>query len=121
MRARTNDSVFLAQRPRPRRVSGSLPEKEHTTDLDFGSGRNTSSFVYERTQSLFPTDFPKDLSSAGQREEGRGHVDEQKHRWRRSACIVDGGKEKEVGEMREALKVGLACLNASTVQISLYE
>ena len=34
-------------------------------------------------------------------------MEEQKQCRRRSACIVDGGKEKEVEEMREALKVGL--------------
>ena len=79
--------------------------------MDFGSGRNTSGCGYEQVWSLFPRDFLKDLSSAGQGTEGRRHVDKQKHRWRRSACIIDGGKEKEVGEMREALKVGLACVH----------
>ena len=112
MRGRTYNCVFLAQRHRTWRKSGSLTDEEHRTDMDFGSGRNTSSCGYEQARSLFPTDFPKDPSSAGQGEEGRGHVDEQKRRWRRSACIVDGGKEKEVGEMREALKVGLACADA---------
>lgn len=102
--------LHLSQHPHSwDRATGPLTDREPRGDLDFVSGRKTSSYSYEQPRSLSPATFLEDLSSStGQgEEEGRRGVEEQKHFWRRSACITDGGKEKEVGEMREALKVSL--------------
>ena len=74
--------------------------------LDLRLGGNTSDCD---SRSLSPSSavlVEEEPSAAGQWEEGWGSTEGQNRLRRRSACIVSGGKEKELEEMREALKVG---------------
>lgn len=98
----------LTQHPHSWGGTRSLVDGEHRADLGFRSDGHTSNCRYDQPRSPSPAIFVEEHpSSAGPEKEGWRCVEEQKQCRRRSACIVDGGKEKEVEEMREALKVGL--------------
>lgn len=93
----------------PKDHASRSPVNGRRTELDLRLGGSTSDCDDRSRGSSPAVGGDEEPSSAGQWEEGRKDAEEQSRFWRRSACIVAGGKEKEVGEMREALKVGAPC------------